>query len=105
VRGGAATDGKPNDEDTYDGGYGVEDSREAIAEARGNGIRPFCVTVDLKGGQLPPAHLWPHRLRLLHRVDLLPGAFLGCNSRAFPALTRRHFIRPAGVVPASPLPD
>lgn len=98
-------DGKPNDEDTYDGGYGVEDPREAIADARGNGIRPFCVTVDLKGGSYLPRIFGPTGYVILHRVDLLPGAFLGCNPRAFPALTRRHFIRPAGVVPASPLPD
>ncbi|HEX8210543.1 MAG TPA: VWA domain-containing protein, partial [Longimicrobium sp.] len=32
------SDGKPNDEDAYDGRYGVEDSRQAIAEARGSGI-------------------------------------------------------------------
>jgi nitric oxide reductase NorD protein len=40
------SDGKPNDFDRYEGRYGFEDTRQAIAEARLQGIAPFCVTVD-----------------------------------------------------------
>lgn len=40
------SDGRPNDEDQYEGRYGVEDSRQAVAEARRAGIFPFCLTVD-----------------------------------------------------------
>jgi len=40
------TDGKPNDVDLYEGRYGIEDTRQAIMEARKKGIRIFCVTVD-----------------------------------------------------------
>lgn len=40
------TDGKPNDLDKYEGRYGSEDTRRAIIEARQQGIRPFCVTID-----------------------------------------------------------
>ncbi|MGZ8228093.1 MAG: VWA domain-containing protein [Burkholderiales bacterium] len=40
------SDGKPNDCDRYEGRYGMEDMRQALAEARLQGISPFCVTVD-----------------------------------------------------------
>jgi nitric oxide reductase NorD protein len=42
------SDGKPNDEDRYDGRYGIEDTKKAIEEVRKKGITPFCITVDLK---------------------------------------------------------
>ena len=41
------SDGKPNDEDRYDGRYGIEDTKKAIEEVRQKGIIPFCLTVDL----------------------------------------------------------
>jgi len=41
------SDGKPNDEDRYDGRYGIEDTKKAIEEVRQKGIVPFCLTVDL----------------------------------------------------------
>ena len=40
------SDGQPNDVDDYQGQYGVEDSRQAINEARAKGVFPFCLTVD-----------------------------------------------------------
>jgi nitric oxide reductase NorD protein len=43
------SDGRPNDVDQYNGRYGIEDSRQAVAEARQQGIFPFCLTVDRKG--------------------------------------------------------
>jgi len=42
------TDGKPNDLDHYEGRYGVEDTRQAIHEARRKGLQVFCVTIDEK---------------------------------------------------------
>jgi len=48
------TDGKPNDLDQYEGRYGVEDTRQAILEARRLGLHPFCVTIDLKGNEYLP---------------------------------------------------
>ncbi len=54
------TDGKPNDLDHYEGRYGIEDTRQAIQEARGRGVLPFCVTIDAEGaGYLP--HLFGSR--------------------------------------------
>jgi len=43
------SDGKPNDVDDYDGLSGVEDTRQAIIEARGQGVYPFCLTIDRQG--------------------------------------------------------
>jgi nitric oxide reductase NorD protein len=40
------SDGRPNDIDVYEGRYGLEDTRQAMAEARLQGIRPFCLTID-----------------------------------------------------------
>ena len=41
------SDGKPNDEDRYDGRYGIEDTKKAIEEAKKRGITPFCITIDV----------------------------------------------------------
>ncbi|MDR6774602.1 VWA domain-containing protein [Azospirillum sp. BE72] len=40
------TDGKPNDVDHYEGRYGIEDTRQAIREARRDGLAVFAITVD-----------------------------------------------------------
>ncbi|HQU62456.1 MAG TPA: VWA domain-containing protein, partial [Nitrosomonas sp.] len=42
------TDGKPNDLDYYEGRYGVEDTRQAIIEARRSGLSVFGITIDHK---------------------------------------------------------
>ena len=51
------TDGKPNDLDRYEGRYGIEDTRQAVLEARRLGQQPFCVTIDAKGNDYLP-HLF-----------------------------------------------
>lgn len=51
------TDGKPNDLDKYEGRYGIEDTRQAVLEARRQGLQPFCVTIDAKGNDYLP-HLF-----------------------------------------------
>ncbi len=48
------SDGKPNDIDQYEGRYGIEDTRQAIFEARAQGVQPFCVTVDDKASDYLP---------------------------------------------------
>ncbi|MBF0257109.1 MAG: VWA domain-containing protein, partial [Gammaproteobacteria bacterium] len=48
------TDGKPNDLDQYEGRYGIEDTRQAIFEARRAGLEPFCVTIDRKANDYLP---------------------------------------------------
>jgi len=41
------SDGKPDDfSDGYRGEYGIEDTRQALIEAKRAGIHPFCITID-----------------------------------------------------------
>ncbi len=40
------SDGKPDDYDAYKGEYAIEDTRQALFEARQRGIHPFCITID-----------------------------------------------------------
>jgi nitric oxide reductase NorD protein len=41
------SDGKPDDfVDGYRGVYGIEDTRQALIEARQSGVHPFCITID-----------------------------------------------------------
>jgi len=49
------SDGKPNDEDYYEGRYGIEDTRRAVREARQAGIVVFAVTVDRRARDYLPA--------------------------------------------------
>ncbi|MCG8043796.1 MAG: nitric oxide reductase, partial [Candidatus Thiodiazotropha endolucinida] len=51
------SDGKPNDLDKYEGRYGIEDTREAVREARAEGLEPFCVTIDSRANDYLP-HLF-----------------------------------------------
>lgn len=44
------SDGKPDDYDHYyRGEYGIEDTRQALFEARRYGIHPYCITIDKQG--------------------------------------------------------
>lgn len=40
------SDGKPDDYDGYRGDYGIEDTRQALIEAKRMGVHPFCITID-----------------------------------------------------------
>lgn len=49
------SDGKPDDYDHYyRGEYGIEDTRQALFEARVSGIHPFCITIDKEGAEYLP---------------------------------------------------
>ena len=49
------SDGKPDDYDhQYRGKYGIEDTRQALFEARLDGIHPFCITIDEEGPDYLP---------------------------------------------------
>jgi nitric oxide reductase NorD protein len=71
------SDGRPNDVDEYDGRYGVEDLRQAVTEARLQGISPFCLTIDRHAANYLPAVFGEHAYALLQRAELLPGVLLG----------------------------
>ncbi|MDX1692442.1 MAG: VWA domain-containing protein [Ketobacteraceae bacterium] len=48
------SDGKPNDIDQYEGRYGIEDTRHAFLQAKREGIKPFCVTIDSEANDYLP---------------------------------------------------
>jgi nitric oxide reductase NorD protein len=66
------SDGKPNDEDEYEGRYGIEDTRQAIAEARLRGLAVFCLTIDREGSTYLPHMFGPHGYAVAARVAELP---------------------------------
>ncbi len=53
------SDGKPDDYDGYRGEYGIEDTRQALLEAKHAGIHPFCVTIDTHAHEYLP-HMYGH---------------------------------------------
>jgi nitric oxide reductase NorD protein len=66
------SDGKPNDDDVYEGDYGVEDVRQAVHEASAIGVRPFCVTIDRRGPSYLPRLFGPSGYTLLWDATQLP---------------------------------
>lgn len=66
------SDGKPDDEDLYEGDYGVEDVRQAVAEARLQGVHVVCVTIDRKGPTYLPRMFGPSGYTVLWNVSQLP---------------------------------
>ena len=66
------TDGKPNDLDHYEGRYGVEDTREAVREAREAGLVPFCVTIDREAAEYLPHLFGAHHYVVVHDATRLP---------------------------------
>ena len=70
------SDGKPNDIDRYEGRYGVEDLRQAVTEARLQGIAPFCLTIDRHAANYLPQVFGAGNYALLPRPELLPSVLL-----------------------------
>ncbi|AOH35464.1 nitric oxide reductase activation protein NorD [Luteimonas sp. JM171] len=75
------SDGKPNDADRYDGRYGVEDMRQSVAEARLQGIFPFCLTVDLQAPGYLPKVFGPDNYAVLPAPERLPMVLLDWTRR------------------------
>lgn len=48
------SDGKPDDADDYRGRHGIEDTREALLEARRDGVQAFCIPIDKEARDYPP---------------------------------------------------
>ena len=67
------TDGKPNDLDVYEGRYGMEDTRQALLEARQAGIQPFCVTIDQQAADYLPYLFGQQRYQLIRQAAELPS--------------------------------
>jgi nitric oxide reductase NorD protein len=70
------SDGKPNDIDQYEGRYGIEDMRQAVIEAKLQGIHPFCLTVDRQAASYLPRIFGAGHYALLPKPELLPTALL-----------------------------
>ncbi|HJV50918.1 MAG TPA: VWA domain-containing protein [Noviherbaspirillum sp.] len=75
------SDGKPNDVDDYEGRYGVEDMRQAVTEAKLQGIFPFCLTIDRQAANYLPQVFGAHQYALLPRPELLPTVLLNWLKR------------------------
>jgi nitric oxide reductase NorD protein len=70
------SDGKPNDVDAYDGPYGIEDARQAAAEARAQGVRVFCLTVDREAPRYAHRIFGAAGFAMLRRPDQLPDVLI-----------------------------
>ena len=66
------SDGKPNDVDAYEGSYGVEDTRQAVAEAHRQGVTTFCLTVDREAPRYAGRIFGRSGFAVLRRTDDLP---------------------------------
>ena len=66
------SDGKPDDYDTYRGEYGVEDTRQALFEARREGIHSFCITIDEEARDYLPHMYGAANYAVIDNVASLP---------------------------------
>lgn len=70
------SDGRPNDLGHYMADYGVEDSRQAINEARARGVHPFCLNVDPEGPEYLARIFGPVGYVTIRHPEQLPRALL-----------------------------
>lgn len=75
------SDGKPNDCDVYEGRYGIEDTRQAVTEAKLQGISSFCLAVDRQAASYLPAVFGAHHHALLSTPASLPTVLLDWMQR------------------------
>jgi nitric oxide reductase NorD protein len=67
------SDGKPDDyQDDYRSEYGIEDTRQALFEARRSGIHPFCITIDEAGQEYLPHMYGAANYIVINDVEKLP---------------------------------
>jgi nitric oxide reductase NorD protein len=67
------SDGKPDDyHDDYRSEYGVEDTRQALFEARRSGIHPFCITIDERAQDYLPHMYGAANYTVISEVEKLP---------------------------------
>lgn len=79
------SDGRPDDEDEYEGAYGLEDVRRAVEEARLQRVRVFCLNVDRRGAPWLGRLFGPGGSAVLPRLEDLPERL----TRLYQTLTRR----------------
>lgn len=66
------SDGKPDDFDQYRGRYGIEDTRQALIEARRAGIHVFCITIDQEAKDYLPHMYGAANFVVVDQVAKLP---------------------------------
>ena len=66
------SDGKPDDYDGYRGEYGIEDTRQALIEARRVGVHPFCITIDRTAREYLPHMYGEASYTVVSEVHKLP---------------------------------
>jgi nitric oxide reductase NorD protein len=66
------SDGKPDDYDTYRGEYGIEDTRQALIEAKQKGIHSFCITIDSEAREYLPHMYGAVNYTVIDDVKKLP---------------------------------
>jgi nitric oxide reductase NorD protein len=66
------SDGKPDDYDTYRGEYGIEDTRQALYEAKREGIHSFCITIDEQARDYLPHMYGAANYAVIDEVSQLP---------------------------------
>ncbi len=66
------SDGKPEDYGDYRGRYGMEDTRQAIAEVRAGGVYPFCITIDNEAREYLPYMYGSANYTVIDDVRKLP---------------------------------
>lgn len=67
------SDGKPNDFDHYEGRFAIEDTRMSLVEARRQGLKPFCVTIDQEGAGYLPHLFGPAGYTVIRQPSELPA--------------------------------
>jgi len=75
------SDGRPNDVDLYEGRYGLEDTRQALAEARLQGVRPFCLTIDREAPRYAARIFGSRDYAVLRQPERMPEVLVGVLRR------------------------
>lgn len=75
------SDGRPNDIDIYEGRYGLEDTRQAFAEARLQDVHPFCLTVDREAPAYASRVFGDGAHAMLRRPERLPEVLVNVLQR------------------------
>jgi nitric oxide reductase NorD protein len=70
------SDGRPHDVDEYQNRYGIEDTRQAVLEARASGVFPYCITVDSESSEYLPRLFGPSGYSVVRRPQQLATALI-----------------------------
>ncbi|PKP45251.1 MAG: NorD protein [Bacteroidetes bacterium HGW-Bacteroidetes-12] len=69
------SDGKPNDYDTYEGNYGIEDVKKALSELSNKHIHTFSLAIEAQAKYYLPQMFGHNNYNILSKPSDLPFAF------------------------------